>query len=353
MTDAHSLHEERTWAGSAGSHAGSRGLRPDLVVSGRYRVGALLGAGGMGLVYEAEHLGLSLPVALKVLRPEMIDHRSIVDRFRREARVTARIGSEHVVRVLDEGRLETGLPYFVMERLRGLDLQALLRACSPLSLPVAVDYARQACAALADAHAAGIIHCDIKPANLFVTPHPSGRSRVKLLDFGIARHPDRAASDDDDERLGTDSYAAPEQFVATARPDERTDLWSVGVVLFEALTGVLPFAEGSSHERRLDLRPLEARGGVPEGLQTLVRRCLARDRAARFQSAAELARALEPFAVEARVTSLAPGRAARERRPVAWRFSRGLPAPSVASRAKRAAAERQAQSMRLKPCSTR
>lgn len=296
MADPQSHDDEaRTWPGSSGeSHAGSRGLRPQLIVSNRYRVGSLLGAGGMGLVYEAEHLGLGLPVAIKVLRPELIARQGMIARFHQEARCTARLRGEHVVRVLDEGRLETGLPYFIMERLYGLDLRAMLRACSLLPAALTVNYARQACAALAEAHATGIIHRDVKPSNLFVTSQTAGHSRIKLLDFGIAQ---QGAPDDDDEQLGTSSYASPEQLDAADAIDERSDLWSLGVVMFEALTGRLPLVDGWFGRRRLDLRPLERGSEVPEGLRSVIRRCLTEDRAARFGSAAEVARALEPFAI--------------------------------------------------------
>ena len=307
-----SLAEERTWAGATGdSHAGSRGLRPELVISNRYRVGSLLGAGGMGLVYEAEHLGLALPVAVKVLRPELIDRRRMVARFQQEARCTAKLRGEHVVRVLDEGRLETGLPFFVMERLHGLDLRALLKACTTLPPALTVDYARQICSALTEAHAAGIVHRDVKPSNLFVTSQSAGQSRVKLLDFGIAL---QDALDEDDEPLGTCSYASPEQLAEPGNVDARSDIWSLGAVMYEALTGSLPVAEGWFGRRRLELRALDARQELPEELRAIVRRCLAEDRTARFESAAAVARALEPFGIQPTAES-APARA--QRRPAA------------------------------------
>jgi serine/threonine protein kinase len=323
VAEPNSLDDEQcTWAGSTGSnHAGSRGLRPELLVSGRYRIGALLGAGGMGLVYEAEHLGLGLGVAVKVLRPELLDREERVARFRQEARCTARLRGDHVVRVLDEGRLETGLPFFVMERLHGLDLRTLLLACSTLPTPVVVDYARQICSALGEAHAAGIIHRDIKPANLFITSQASGHSRVKLLDFGIAQH---EAFDDAGEQLGTSAYASPEQLLRPDQVDARSDIWSLGVVLFEALTGCLPLVDGWFRQRRLDLRPLEARSDLPEALRAIVRCCLAEDATARFGSAAELARALEPFGVAHRDDSAAPR--SEPRRPEA-RYRRNVLMP--------------------------
>jgi len=325
VADPQSLDDEaRTWAGYTGeSHAGSRGLRPRLVVSNRYRVGSLLGAGGMGLVYEAEHLGLGLPVAIKVLRPELIERHEIVARFNQEARCTAKLRGEHVVRVLDEGRLETGLPYFVMERLQGLDLRAVLQACTLLPTVLAVDYARQACSALAEAHAAGIIHRDVKPSNLFVTSQAAGHSRVKLLDFGIAQ---QGALDDDREHLGTSSYASPEQLDAADPIDERSDLWSLGVVIFEALTGRLPLVDGWFGRRRLDLRPLDRRPDLPDELRSIVRRCLAEDRAARFESAAEMASALEPFAIHRRASAVA--RSARRTANESRYRRNGLAAPT-------------------------
>jgi serine/threonine-protein kinase len=291
-------NDERTWAPSIeASHAGSRGLRPALVVSGRYRIGSLLGAGGMGLVYEAEHLGLGLDVAIKVLRPELIEHPAVVSRFHHEARCAAKLRGEHVVRVLDQGRLETGLPFFVMERLRGLDLRAVLQACSVLPVALTVNYGRQVCSALAEAHAQGIVHCDVKPSNLFVTSEASNDSRIKLLDFGIAKQQGVA---DDGEQFGTSSYASPEQTDAPEHVDQRSDIWSLGVVLFEALVGSKPLVTSRLGLRRLDTRPLDARTDVPEGLRSVVLRCLAEDRAARFGTAAALAAALEPFGIRGR-----------------------------------------------------
>jgi serine/threonine protein kinase len=270
-------------------------LRPGLVVSGRYRIGSLLGAGGMGLVYEAEHQLLGLPVALKVLRPELIEQPGMVARFHHEARCTAKLRGDNVVRVIDQGRLETGLPFFVMERLNGLDLRVVLQRCGRLPAPLAVDYARQVCSALAEAHAAGIIHRDVKPANLFVTSHDSGQSQIKLLDFGIAQYEplDTAASD----RFGTGTYASPEQIDAPEQVDERTDIWSLGVVLFEALTGSRPLVETWFGKHELNVRPLERQPHLPEGLASIIRRCLAQDRGARFPSAAALSRALAPYDV--------------------------------------------------------
>jgi eukaryotic-like serine/threonine-protein kinase len=275
------------------------------VVSGRYRIGSLIGAGGMGLVYEAEHERLGRPVALKVLRPELIEQRGMVARFHHEARCTAKLRGHHVVRVLDQGELETRLPFFVMERLHGLDLRAVLQRCGRLPAPLAVDYARQACSAVAEAHAAGIVHRDVKPANLFVTSHESGYSQLKLLDFGIARF--EALDAVDGERFGTGTYASPEQIDAPEQVDERTDIWSLGVVLFEALTGSLPFFETWFGQHELNLRALDRQPDLPEGLASIIRRCLAQDRVARFPSGAALSRALAPYDVLGRSRSAALG----------------------------------------------
>jgi serine/threonine-protein kinase len=259
----------------------------------------------MGLVYEAEHQLLGLPVALKVLRPELIEQPGMVARFHHEARCTAKLRCEHVVRVIDQGRFDTGLPFFVMERLHGLDLRVVLERCGRLPAPLAVGYARQVCSALAEAHAAGIVHRDVKPSNLFVTSHDSGESQLKLLDFGIAQcEPFEAATS---ERFGSETYASPEQIDAPEQVDERTDIWSLGVVLFEALTGSLPYVETWFGKRELNVQALERRPELPQGLASIIRRCLALDRGARFSSAAALARALAPFDVLCRAPSAADG----------------------------------------------
>lgn len=259
----------------------------------------------MGLVYEAEHQLLGIPLALKVLRPELIEQPGMVARFHHEARCTAKLRGEHVVRVLDQGRLETGLPFFVMERLHGLDLRVVLQRCGRLPAPLAVDYARQVCSALSEAHTAGIIHRDVKPANLFVTSHDSGHSQLKLLDFGIARY--EPIDSDANERFGTGTYASPEQTDAAVQVDERTDIWSLGVVLFEALTGSLPSSETWFGKHELNVRALEQRPDLPDGLASIIRRCLAQDRGARFPSAAALSRALAPYDVLGRSPSAALG----------------------------------------------
>jgi hypothetical protein len=307
VSSSHSFDDiERTAAGSAShAQAGSCGSRPGLVVSAGYRIGPLLGAGGMGLVYEAEHQRLGMPVALKVLRPELLAQPGMVARFHHEARCTAKLRGKHVVRVVDQGQLETGLPFFVMERLHGLDLRVVLQRCGRLPAPLAVDYARQVCSALAEAHAAGIIHRDVKPANLFVTSHESGHSQLKLLDFGIARcEPiDAAAS----ERFGTGTYASPEQIDAPEHVDERADIWSLGVVLFEALTGSMPVMETWFGNRELNVRALDRRPDLPAGLASIIRRCLAQDRGDRFPSVIALSRALAPYDVLGRSPSAALG----------------------------------------------
>ncbi len=308
-----SVPADATWVGSPPGGAGeSRGLRPGLIVSGRYRIGGLLGAGGMGLVYEAEHIALRIPVAVKVLRPELIDYPEEVERFANEARHLAALRGEHVVRVLDAGRLDTGLPFLAMERLQGLDLQALLRRCGRLPAALAVDYTRQACAGLVEAHAAGIIHRDIKPANLFLASHAPTQSQIKLLDFGIARSNSHGSLDS--AQLGSASYASPEQVNEPDEVDERSDLWSLGVVCFELLTGTLPLERTRFGRRRLDLRPLDAHEDLPCGLAAIIRVCLAERKAARFSSARELSEALASSGVKHPQSASAAGVLGRLRR---------------------------------------
>jgi serine/threonine-protein kinase len=247
----------------------------------------------LGLVYEAEHLLLGSPVALKVLRPELLEQPGMLERFNAEARCMAQLRGEHAVRVLDAGRLDTGLPFIVMECLRGLDLRALLLRCRRLPSTLAVDYVRQACAALAEVHGAGWIHCDIKPSNLFVTAHASGQSQIKLLDFGIARRASASGSCDD-APLGTASYASPEQR-ACGEVGVTTDIWSLGVVAFEALTGALPADRARAERAAPGSGRREAEPALPRGLGAVLSRCLAHEPRQRFSSASELSAALAPF----------------------------------------------------------
>lgn len=267
------------------------------VVAGKYRIEGVAGEGGMGIVYEAEHVILRQRVAVKVLVPRGADAADAIDRFSFEASVIAGIQSEHVVRVMDAGSLPSGAPYLVMEFLEGCDLEELLARRGPLPPREVVDFALQALEALAHAHAARVIHRDLKPANLFLTQLGGGREVLKLLDFGISTSLDFAASAEG--IAGSPLYMSPEQ-LRKAPLDHRTDLWSLGVVLYELLSGVPPFA-GSLTELvhaivERDPVPLhERRPAVGRGLSSVVARCLVRDRSARWPSTAALAEALAPF----------------------------------------------------------
>lgn len=272
----------------------------------RYRMEGLLGWGGMGLVYRATHLLLEAPVALKVLRPELAEDDDCVTSFLDEARWLEALSSDFIVRFVDDGWLDTGLPFYAMELLEGLDLRSVMRTCGRLAPKVAVEYALQVCGALCAVHELGLVHCDVKPANLFLASRRAGAARVKLLDFGIAR---RIAGDSDEGRgpssdtvAGSPSYSSPEQVLDPGTLDCRTDIWSLGLVLFEMLTGVCPFAAATIAEThaKVALEPapdlLALRPELEPRLASVVGRCLQKDRERRFSSAYELAHALMPLA---------------------------------------------------------
>jgi serine/threonine-protein kinase len=266
------------------------------VIAGKYRIEGIAGEGGMGIVYEAEHVILRQRVALKALHPGRAPSAAAIERFSLEASAIARIACEHVVRIMDAGSLPDSSPYLVMEYLDGCDLNQLLQRRGALPAAEAVDFALQALEALAHAHAARVIHRDLKPANLFLATLPGGRQVIKLLDFGISKSFDMGA---DEERLvGSPVYMSPEQ-LANAPIDPRTDLWSLGVVLYELVAGAPPFVGSFSElvasilER--DAVPLAKRAPTaPSALSEAVAKCLKRDPAARWGSAAELARAIAP-----------------------------------------------------------
>jgi serine/threonine-protein kinase len=289
------------------------------ILAGKYRVENVIGRGGMGVVLAAEHLTLNQKVAIKLLRTAALGHTDVVGRFIREARAVVRLKSEHVARVIDVGNLEDGRPYIVMERLVGEDLGDRIERGPPLAVHEAVDFVMQACEAIAEAHAAGIIHRDLKPKNLFLTTSVHGQPLVKVLDFGISKVDPQAPGEMQLTRtaevIGSPSYMSPEQLRSSRNVDLRTDIWALGVILYELLTGRLPFlAETVTElvlvvvsERETPVHHL--RPDVPHQLAAVIGRCLAKDPAQRFPSVADLVAALEPFARGGLVTATARVRA--------------------------------------------
>jgi serine/threonine-protein kinase len=277
---------------------------PELL-GGKYRVERVLGAGAMGTVYAATHAVLGQRVAIKRMHVERLGRPSARERFLREARAAARLRSEHVARVIDVGVLEDGAPFIVMEHLEGEDLAALLDRRGALPVAEAVEYVLQAAEAVAEAHAAGIVHRDLKPANLFLIRDPAGAPCVKVLDFGISKLiGDELALTRQAVAVGSPLYMSPEQMVSSKDVDSRTDLWSLGVVLYELVTASLPFNEAHLDDLygrvlQSDPPPMSTRmPTVPAALEAVIRQCLQKDRQRRFPNAAELAAALAPFAKE-------------------------------------------------------
>jgi len=276
-------------------------LRAGAILAGKYRVDRVLGEGGMGVVLAAHHLHLDERVAIKTLLPEMLQHSDAVARFLREARAAVKIKSEHVARVSDVGTLDNGAPYMVMEYLEGEDLAQRVASQGPLAIEQAVEFILQASEALAEAHAAGIVHRDLKPANLFCVRRADGLLSIKVLDFGISKMGVLGGSGVDmgmtktTAVMGSPYYMSPEQMLSAKNADAQSDIWSMGAVLFELLSGRVPFPAETLPELVLkvsntpapDVRQL--RPEVPEGLRAVVARALQRDKAQRYLSVAELA----------------------------------------------------------------
>ncbi len=273
----------------------------------KYRLDRVIGAGGMGVVFAATHVQLRSPVAVKVLRREQSDDPRAASRLVHEAQTIASLRSEHVARVFDVGEHD-GAPFLVMELLDGRTVQDVVRDEGSLACARAIDIAIQACHALGDAHSRGIVHRDVKPSNLFLTAGNSSEL-LKIIDFGIAkahRFGGDVASLETrtGTLLGSPSFMSPEQIRSSAVVDARSDIWSLGIVLYFVLTGQRPFDATSLldlmtlvvHERHPALRAI--RHDVPEAIEKVVDRCLEKDPERRFSSTAELARALAPFASE-------------------------------------------------------
>lgn len=283
-------------------------VRPGDVLAGKYRVERVLGQGGMGIVVAARHLQLDQLVALKFLRKGSLENEEASARFLREAKAAVKLKNEHIAKVFDVGTLESGEPYMVLEYLDGCDLAALAKQRGAISASEATEYVLQACEALAEAHSLGIIHRDIKLANLFVTRGPAGGPLVKVLDFGISKTNPFGESEHDMTRttsmLGSPRFMSPEQMRDPRAVDGRTDIWSLGVVLYRLVAGRAPF-EADTLGRLLTMvmheneDPLAVvRPDLPPGFSELVAHCLEKDPEHRFANVAELAYALAPYCVE-------------------------------------------------------
>jgi serine/threonine-protein kinase len=278
-------------------------VSPGDTLAGRYRVEKIIGIGGMGVVVAARHLELDHLVAIKFLLPKVAENRDVVGRFTREARAAVKIQNEHVARVTDVGTLETGAPYMVMEYLEGTDLEDFARQSGPLSLEDCTDFILQACEAIAEAHGLGIVHRDLKPGNLFLVRRPDGSRIVKVLDFGISKITGGNNSvAPTTAMLGSPPYMSPEQLTTPRDVDARTDVWSLGVILYRLLTGRVPFDADTivllcSVILHGDPPPLrEARADLPPGVEAIISKCLEKDRTDRYANVGELARALLEFA---------------------------------------------------------
>ena len=285
----------------------SVGVGTGAVLDGKYLVGEIIGSGAFGIVYEGKNLELDEKVALKVMRPEVATDKGMVGRFAREAKSAASIKSEYAASVFDVGSKD-GVPYIVMEYLEGKSLGQVVEESGPFPARTAVEYALQVCEALAVAHSKGIIHRDIKPENLLLTERSGGMQLVKVLDFGISKAEFTGSIFGSElpivktmNLMGTPLYMSPEQVRCSDHVDVRSDIWSLGMVLYEILAGNTAF-EGTSIPEicaailETQPKPIEVhRNDLPAGLVEVIAKCLEKDQKARYQNVAELAIALMPF----------------------------------------------------------
>ena len=274
------------------------------ILAGKYLVEEVLGVGGMGVVVAAKHIQLDQKVAIKYLLPAALLNQEVVERFAREARAAAKIRGEHVARVIDVGQFDDGAPYMIMEHLEGHDLAKHLELHGPLPIEDAIRYLLETCEALAEAHGAKIVHRDLKPSNMFLATQPDRSTIIKVLDFGISKTGDApaAALTKTSALMGTCFYMSPEQLTNPKGVDHRSDIWSLGVILYELLAGRQPFLGESVPEiiggilsnQPDGIRTL--RPEVPFGLEVVIGKCMQSKAGDRYQSVAQLAAALGPFA---------------------------------------------------------
>jgi serine/threonine-protein kinase len=349
------------FCGTCGAHTSKRrDSLTGLLFDGRYRIEAKLAAGGFGSIYRATHVSTGARVALKVLHPDLASDPTLNARFRREAAVMASLHDPHTIETYEHGQATDGTLYIAMELLTGQSLQAELRTQGPLPWWRMLAIMRGVCSSLIEAHALGIVHRDLKPANIHLEHRNGKPDFVKVLDFGIVKVLGNAGlaglggpggdDDDDDESaitrvgqaIGTLEYMSPEQIVG-GEIDRRTDLYTLGVVAFEMITGRRPFADAAGPTSlmtalmtREPVAPstMFHRGGLPEAVDRLILRCLASDPEQRFADASELADAIDEALLAAatpvvfsRTTTL-PGSGPSPRAP---RSSPSISVPSISA----------------------
>ena len=271
------------------------------IIDNRYRLGKCIGTGGMGCVYEAVHVGVGRPVAIKTLRQDIELNTRSVSRLQREARIAGAIGHDHICEVTDTGITDEGLPYMVMPLLKGQTLKSLLQSEAPLPFDRAVNIVCRVLDGLKAAHAQGVVHRDLKPGNVFLTTVGNQDDFVKILDFGISKRMNGTESTELTKTgtvLGTPLYMSPEQACGAPYIDHRTDIYSAGVLLYEMITGVRPF-EGDTYNEIITKivgapfpAPITANPKIPKALNRIVLKSMARNPDDRFGDSAEMRTAL-------------------------------------------------------------